>query len=50
MKIKEFKKRDIKTIPIQDLRIVLNTTLNKSIREQITKELINRETNYREIN
>lgn len=44
MKISEFKQRDIRTIRSSDLNIVLNTTFNKKIRDQIIEELKRRDT------
>ena len=43
MNIKEFKTKDIKTISLEDLRVILNSSFNKKIIEDIQKELIRRD-------
>ena len=43
MIIKEFKTQDIKTISLMDLRVILNSSFNKKIIEDIQKELIRRD-------
>ena len=43
MKIREFKKRDIKTISNEDLRTILGTSFNNQIIKQIQEEFLIRE-------
>lgn len=46
MLIREYKQRDIKTISNMDLNIILGTTFNKKIVQEIQQELIERDGFY----
>lgn len=46
MKIKEYKQQDIKTITYYDLRVILNSTFNKKIVEDIQRELKRRDKEF----